>query len=150
MAYRTHIASRTLPASGAWYTGASDASLPGNWQHAPGAQYITVIVTYTAGTTGGYPKIRPVWTHVASDAAGSRRTARDTTADGSATASAPAITINNYQTVLNLKGLTDGSAEVNSVVLQVPPDAVAVKIECAEVGATGTPGTIIVDIDGGV
>lgn len=149
MAYRTHIASRALPALGAWYTSADEASLPGNWQRAPGARYITVIVTYTAGGSGGYPKIRPVWTHIAAASGGSRRSARDTTVDSSASASAPAITINNYHTVLNLKGLTDGSAEVNGIVLQVPPEAVSVKIECAEVGATGTPGTIVVDIDGG-
>ena len=150
MAYRTHIASTALPAAGAWKADATPASLPGNWREGPGARYITAIATYTAGGSGGYPKIRPVWIHAAATTGGSDRRPRDTTTDGSATASAPNITVNNYATVVNLKGLTDGVSEVNSLVLQVPPDAVAVKIECAEVGATGTPGTIIIDIDGGV
>ena len=151
MAYRTHIASVTLPAAGAWKADATASGLPGAWRNTtPGARYITVIVTYTAGGSGGYPKIRAVWTHAAAEAGGSIRRPRDTTTDGSATASAPNITVNNYATVVNMKGLTDGVSEVNSIVLQVPPDAAAVKIECAEVGATATPGTIIIDIDGGV
>lgn len=150
MAYVEHIASGALPASGAWYTSATPTTILGNWREHRGAQYLNVIVTYTAGASGGYPKIRPVWTHSKSGAPSTTRLPRDTTTDGSATASAPNITVNNYATVINMKGLTDGSGECNSVMLLVPPDAVAVKIECAEVGNTDTPGTIVVDIDGGV
>lgn len=150
MAYSEHIASVALPAAGAWKTDATPATILGNWREHRGAQYLTVIVTYTNGGAGGYPKIRPVWTHAKSGAPSTTRTPRDTTIDGSATASAPNITIDNYATAINMKGLTDGSGECNSVVLLIPPDAVAVKIECAEVGNTGAPGTIVVDIDGGV
>lgn len=150
MAYRTHIASRALEAAGAWYTAASPSGLPGTWRENRGAKYVSVLVTYTAGGSGGYPKIRPVWTHVAAADGSTQFLARDTTNDGSASASAPNITVSNYLSVFALKSLTDGSAEKVNVMLLVPPDAVAVKIEAAEVGATGTPGTIVVHVDGGV
>lgn len=147
MAYRTHIASVALPAAGAWKTDAVASGIPGTWREHSGARFIVALVTYTKGGAGGYPKIRPVWTHnaLADDTA---FLARDTTNDGTATASAPNITIDNYLTVFALKGLTDGTAEKVAVQLLVPPGANSVKIECAEVGATGTPGTIIVHIDG--
>lgn len=147
MAYRSHIASRALTAAGAWYTAATAASLPGNWRESPGKRQISVLVTYTSGAAGGYPKIRPVWTFNAA-ADGTAFLGRDTTNSGTATASAPNITIDNYLTVVNLQSLTTGSAEKVAVVLDVPPNANAVKIECAEVGVTATPGTIVVDIDG--
>jgi hypothetical protein len=43
-------------------------------------------------------------------------------------------------------------AGTNSVVflIEVPPSASALKVECAEVGVVGTPGTIAVDVDGEV
>ena len=147
MSYRTHIASRALEAAGAWYTAATASPIPGTWREHSGARFITALVTYTAGGAGGYPKIRPVWTHnaLADDTA---FLARDTTNDGTATVSAPNITVSNYLTGIPLQGLLNGTAEKVGVILLVPPGANSVKIECAEVGATGTPGTIIVYIDG--
>lgn len=150
MAYRAHIASVTLPAAGAWKTDAAAQGIPGSWRESRGTKSVSVLVTYTAGASGGYPKIRPVWTHVSGADGTTQFLARDTTNNGTATASAPNITVDNYLSVFALKGLTDGSAEKASVMLIVPPDAVALKIECAEVGNTGTPGTILVHLDGGV
>ena len=147
--YRTHIASRELEAAGAWYTAATASSLPGNWREHGTVAQITVQVTYTRGGAGGYPAIRPVWSSVAAADGSTLKTSRDTTNDGTATVSSGAIQISNYRTEVRMKGFSDlATIDTDDVIFVVPPGKTHVKIECAEVGNTGAPGTIVVDIDG--
>jgi hypothetical protein len=152
MAHVPHIASRALEAAGAWYTAATATTLRGNWrEHRGGQATITVVVTYTRGGSGGYPKLRFVWTHLPEASGGATRSGRDTTFNAAGTVSSGALVVDNYRTEVPLKGFSDlASVDTDDIVIVVPPDATALKVECAEVGNTGAPGTIIVDLDGEV
>lgn len=148
MSYLPHIVSRTLPASGAYYTDATPLALRGSWGANTGdVARIAVLITYTRGASGGYPKFRPVW----SFAGASTINARDTAYSGTSTVSSGEVQADLYRAAVLMKNFSDlSSAESAVVVLDVPPGATHLKIEPAEVGVTATPGTIVVDIDGEV
>lgn len=150
MSYTVHIPSRTLEAAGAWYTSATPTALRGSWREPPNPGSIVVLVTYTAGGAGGYPKIRPVWTYALEGTPATTVNAYDTTNDGTITVSAPNATVDNYLSIAALKSLTGGSALTVSVVLTVLGNPTHLKIDAAEVGNTGAPGTIVVAIEGDV
>ena len=150
--YIAHIASRTLEAAGAWYTSATPLVLRGSWGENRGdIARLAILVTYTRGAAGGYPKLRFVWTHTISGTAGTTVEARDTTNNGTATVSSGALQIDNYRTEVLCKGFSDlASIDSEVIPIEVPPGATHLKVEAAEVGNTGTPGTIAVAIDGEV
>lgn len=148
--YTVHIASRALEAAGAWYTSATPHALRGNWREGPNSNLVSVLVTYTRGAAGGYPKIRPVWTFALEGTPATTVSARDTTNNSTATVSGASITVDNHLSVVALKSLTDANPDSVVVQLATPPNATHLEIECAEVGNTGTPGTIVVAIDGEV
>lgn len=150
MSYTIHIASRVLEAAGAWYTAATPTALRGSWRSDPNPNTVVLLVTYTAGGSGGYPKIRPVWTFGLEGAPATTLTAYDTTNNGTTTVSGANITVDNHVSIGALKSLTDGSATTVKVILEVHGNPTHLKVDVAEVGATGTPGTIVVAIEGEV
>lgn len=152
MSYVAHIPTEALPASGNWKTDATPLALGGSWRVNPGGiARLAVLVTYTRGGAGGYPKLRFVWTHALKGSNGATtQTARSTT-NNAVTVSSGSLLIDNLRTELLLKGFSDlASIDTDVVLLDVPPGASHIKVECAEVGNTGAPGTIVVDIGGEV
>jgi hypothetical protein len=149
--YVAHIASRVLEAAGAYYTSATPQVLRGSWGENRGdVAKLAILVTYTRGGAAGYPKLRIVWTHALASTPATTITARDTT-NNAITTSSGAAQIDNLRTEILMKGFSDLAAiDYDVVKIDVPPGATHIKVECAEVGNTGAPGTIVVDIDGEV
>src|SRR5688572_11798432 len=108
MSYVAHIPSRALEAAGAWYTSATATPLRGSWRETRGGvARLSILVTYTRGAAGGYPKLRFVWTAYSSADSGTTRTGRDTTNNGTATVSDGALRVDNYRTEVLMKGFSD-------------------------------------------
>jgi hypothetical protein len=138
-----NLQSRALPASGAYYTGSTAAALQGEWvANHDGGPTISFRVTYTAGASGGYPVMKVVWTVL--DASASEVTMIDTIT----TAAASGGVCTTDVATNKLVALTDGSSTACDVVYVVPRDAVKVQVQVAELGNTGTPGTVTVDMFG--
>ena len=134
-------ASSALPAAGAYETGAVVRL----------SEYLTkanLLVTYTRGAGGGYMVMRPTWQH--NTAGGSLGTdytyALDTTI-----VAAPTLTGQVGEVPLGtlvIKCPTpDGAGAVSfEVPLIVPGGAVGLRVDVAEAGAVGTPGTCRIDL----
>ena len=152
MSYVAHIPSRALEAAGAYYMSATATAIRGCWRENRGSvARMAVLVTYTRGGAGGYPKLRFVWTHLSAADGSTTKTLRDTSNFSTAVVSSGALQFDNHRTEVLLKGFSDLAAiDYDVVILEVPPGATHVKVECAEVGNTGAPGTIVIDIDGEV
>ncbi len=139
-----NLQARALPASGAYYTSSTAAEIQGQWhENHVGDPSITFRVTYTKGASGGYPVMRVVWTAI--DNTGAEVTMIDTiTSLGTSGVCTTDAATNK------LTALTDGTALACDVQYTVPREVVKVKVEVAELGNTGTPGTITVAMFGGL
>lgn len=151
MSYVVHIASGTqLPAAGAWYTDATAQPVRGHWATSQGETFITLLVTYDAGGAGGRVKLRIEWTSVAETTGGPTKTWFETVTDGSIAVAGDTATASVYLLEYDVKATTDGAPITVPVDVRVPRDAASFRVEGAEAGAVGTPGTFGIDIDGRV
>lgn len=130
------IASRALPGSGAFYTPSSPFEVP------QGIGTVVVWVTYTRGGAGGYPVLRPLLGN-------GTETAYDALMSPSVTVVAPFGTQPSNANTIAFPAPADGSAVTLAYTFTVA-GVLYFNLTVAEVGATGTPGTIAVALTGGV
>lgn len=137
-----NLQARALPAAGAYYTSATPVGIQGSWlENHDGAPTITFRVAYTAGGSGGYPVMRVVWRVF--DDTGTEVDVPDTittVATGGVCTTDPATN--------KLVALTNGNPLVTSASYVVPRDSVKVRVEVAELGNEGAPGTVTVAMIG--
>lgn len=144
-----HYAFDVLPAAGAFdssgsftpiYTGNAAASLGGRIDLSSGGRLaVTVEYTADAGATNGYPGFYVAWQKRLDDS--TTATSYDQTPLGTVTPDANDAPILCYRTRIECNGLTDASAGYADFVFSVPPGAIGVRIEPAEIGDTANPGT---------
>ncbi len=138
------LQAEVLPATGAYVTDATPVPIQGYWKEShEGSPSITFRVTYTAGGSGGYPVMRCVWRVI--NESGTEVDMIDT------------FTLVNEDEDIEtrlapneLTALTNGSNTSIAVPWIVARDAAKVRVEVAELGNTGAPGTITVAMLGAV
>lgn len=114
------------------------------WTVPDGVKKVSIVGTYTRGTSGGRAILRLKWT-VASIAA------YDTTRDEAISTSGPDASSSFYRTIILCPIPSDASAL--SFVLDpvdVPPGATSLQVEAAEADATkASPGTLLLAVAAG-
>ena len=125
-------AATILPAAGAYATGAKAEVVPF-------AEEVEVAASYVRGGAGGSFKML-VWWYLAGDEdTPFGATYRD---DAHATVADPIVTVDEFQLVLQGEAAGSAAAVRRLFPLKPPPSAVGVRLDVAEVGAVGTPGTL--------
>jgi hypothetical protein len=125
-------ASAALPAAGAFSTGLKTEILVG-------ATEAAIVSAYTRGGAGGSFKLRVWWYFQGDEDVPVGHVFRD---DANATVADPIVTVAAYQLVLQGEAAADANPVRRALLLTPPPGAVAVRLDVAEVGAVGTPGTL--------
>ena len=151
MSYIQHVAIGTnLPVAGAWYTGATAQPVRRHWAISQDQTFITLLVTYDAGGLGGRVKLRIEWTSIAETTGGLAKTWFETVTDNTIVVSGNTATASVYLLEYDIIATTNGAPITVPVDVRVPRDAAMFRVEGAEAGAVGTPGTFGIDIDGRV
>lgn len=144
----SHRSFTALPAAGAFASGHAVTSIVGtDTAGAIGRLDLTnggklaVTIKYTANVAAvsGYPGFYVAWQKRIDD--GTAVMSYDQTPLGTVTPDANDAPILCYRTRVECNGLTDASAEYADYALDVPPWAVGVRVEPAEIGDTANPGT---------
>lgn len=130
------LVSQALPAAGAFV--AAVASVP------RGTKYVTFWISYTRGAAGGAPVFRAS-SRPSSASAWARMPLVDKT---SLTTAAPNASEDFYQEDHDGPAPADGNAVSYDLTFELPSNATAVQLEVAELGAVGTPGTVVVNWTG--
>jgi len=121
-----------LPAAGAFSTGSKTEILPGSDE-------VAIVSSYTRGGAGGSFKMRVWWYLQGDEDVPVGQVFRD---DANATVADPIVTVDAYQLVLQGETAADANPVRRALLMTPPPGAVAVRLDAAEVGAVGTPGTL--------
>lgn len=133
---RVFLASQVLPNAGAFVAG--DESVP------RGTKYVTFWITYTRGGANGSPVFRASSRPSAASAWG-----RMPLVDKSSFATAaPNASENFYQEDHNGPAPADATPVTYDLTFELPSNATEVQLEVAELGAVGTPGTVLVNWTG--
>jgi len=132
----THLTSAALPGSGA-YTNQSVLNL------VTAQTTVTAIVTYTRGTSGGFPRFKPMWTFASTEA---QATTLEGTIDNT---TSPPLGIQQLDMwAINGPKPADGTSISFTLSFDVQQGATAFRLLAAEAGQTGTPGTCAILLSG--
>lgn len=130
-----HMASAALPAAGG-YTANAAYAIP------DGAQFVTLYCTYTRGAAGGYPKFR-------CDLGNGTETAVVQTLDPTITVAQPSGGQLAYNSEIAGPKPQDANPLVFALEYAVRGGATTIALQAAEVGVTGTPGTLAIALTAG-